>query len=62
MLVIAVKIPIHPATRAEVIERCTAVAVETMKEPGCKAYQFSSDINDPNTLFLFELEPCVIDE
>jgi quinol monooxygenase YgiN len=54
MLVIAGTIPIKPDHREEAKQLAQWMAGETHKEAGCLAYQFYTDLADPNTLFIFE--------
>jgi len=53
-LVISVSLRIDPAKR----EEATAAALEVMRatraEPGCKAYVFSTDLEDPSRINVFE--------
>ena len=53
-LVISVSLRIDPAKR----EEATAAAIEVMRatraEPGCVAYTFSTDLEDPSRIHVFE--------
>src|SRR5438105_5008851 len=54
MIVIAGKVVVRPERREEVIRAALAMAEATQKEDGCITYQFSADLADPNTIFIFE--------
>ncbi len=54
MIVIAGTIPVKAAAREEAYKLATMLEDATRKEPGCLAYTFYADRNDPNTFFIFE--------
>lgn len=54
MIVIAGSIPIKAEKREEAVAAALVMAAATQKEEGCHAYQFYSDLADPNTIFIFE--------
>jgi quinol monooxygenase YgiN len=54
MIVIAGKVAVRPDRRDEAVRVALAMADATRKEAGCIAYQFSADLADPNTVFIFE--------
>jgi quinol monooxygenase YgiN len=54
MIVIAGKVAVRPERRHEAVRAALAMADATRKEEGCIAYQFSSDLADPNTILVFE--------
>lgn len=54
MLVIAGTIRIDPANWDKAVAAAKEMMVETHKEPGCHAYEFSGDLNQPGVFRLFE--------
>ncbi len=54
MLVVAGRIQIKPERRAEALAAALKMARASQAEPGCGAYRFSADLEDPNAFFLFE--------
>ena len=54
MLVIAGRIVIDPAKRAEGIAAARTMMEETRKEPGCISYTFSTDLSDEGLFHIFE--------
>jgi quinol monooxygenase YgiN len=54
MIVIAGKVTVRRERRDEAVRAALAMAEATRKEEGCLAYQFSSDLADPDTIFIFE--------
>jgi quinol monooxygenase YgiN len=52
MIVIAGTVPIKPEARAEAI--AVAGTWSLRREPGCRAYRFSIDLDDPNLVCIFE--------
>lgn len=54
MIVIAGKVTVRHERRDEAVHAALAMAEATRKEEGCNAYQFSSDLADPNTILIFE--------
>lgn len=54
MIVISGAIPVKAEAREEARKLATMLEEATRKEPGCLAYTFYADRNDPNTFFIFE--------
>ena len=54
MVVIAGSVAVRSERREEAIRVARTMAAATRTEPGCVAYRFSSDLDDPNTLLIFE--------
>ena len=54
MLVIAGTVKVRPETRAEAVQAALRMARATIGEPGCTAYRFSADLEDPDTFLIFE--------
>jgi quinol monooxygenase YgiN len=54
MLVIAGSIVIDPAKRDAAILAAKEMMAATRREPGCRAYTFSLDLEDPGRVQLFE--------
>lgn len=54
MLVIAGRITLDPANREKASAAAIEMMKETLKEPGCKSYVFSSELEDPGAFRIFE--------
>jgi len=54
MLVIAGSLLIDPTKRELAIAAAKEMMAATRKEPGCRAYSFSFDLDDPARVHLFE--------
>ena len=54
MLVVAGEIRIDPSKRSEADTAFAKMQEETLKEPGCLAYQAYSDRADDGVIFMFE--------
>ena len=54
MLIIAGSASIDPAKRDELSAAGREMVAETRKEPGCLAYAFSWDFDDPNVIHIYE--------
>ena len=54
MLVIAGRIRLDPAKRAEAHAAAREVMRETRREPGCISYTFSADVEDEGVFHVFE--------
>jgi len=54
MIVIAGKVAVRPERRDEAVRSALAMAEATRKEDGCITYQFSGDLADTNSIFIFE--------
>ncbi|HTF34209.1 MAG TPA: putative quinol monooxygenase [Myxococcota bacterium] len=54
MLVIAGTIAIDPTKREAAIAAAKEMMTATRREPGCRAYTFSLDLDDPGRVHLFE--------
>jgi len=54
MLVVAGSIGIDPAKREAAIAAAKEMMSATRQEPGCRAYSFSLDLDDPGRFHLFE--------
>ena len=53
-LVLVIETPIVPELRAEAVELALWMQTETLKEPGCRRYQFAADLRDANRFVLVE--------
>lgn len=53
-LVISVTVHIDPAKREEAFAAAIEVQRATRAEPGCIAYTFSADLEDPSKVHVFE--------
>jgi quinol monooxygenase YgiN len=53
-LVISVTVQIDPAKREEAFAAAIEVMRATRAEPGCIAYTFSADLEDPSKVHVFE--------
>jgi quinol monooxygenase YgiN len=54
MIVIAGSVAVRPERREEALRVARTMAAATRQEPGCVTYRFSIDVDDPNTMLLFE--------
>jgi len=54
MLIIAGTFRIAKERREETLAAARDMMAETRKEPGCHAYRFTADIDDPTLLHLYE--------
>ena len=54
MIVIAGSVAARPERREEAIRVARTMAAATRAEAGCVTYRFSADLDDPNTLLIFE--------
>lgn len=54
MLIIAGTFQIDPAKREDTFAAAREMMAETLKEKGCHAYSFTSDLSDPSRMHLFE--------
>jgi quinol monooxygenase YgiN len=54
MIVIAGSVAIRPERRDDAIRAARTMAAATRGEAGCITYRFSVDVDDPNTMLLFE--------
>ncbi len=54
MTVVTGKVLVRPERRQDAIRAALAMAEATRKEQGCITYQFSADLEDPNTILIFE--------
>jgi quinol monooxygenase YgiN len=54
MLVIAGRIELDPRNRERAIAAAREMMAETLKEPGCRAYVFSTELDDPGAFRIFE--------
>ena len=54
MLIVSGEITVDPAAIDGVRDALRTMEEETRKEPGCLAYAFSVDINDPTMIRIFE--------
>jgi quinol monooxygenase YgiN len=54
MIVIAGHVAVRPERRNDAVSAALAMAEATRRENGCISYRFSSDLADPNTIFIFE--------
>lgn len=54
MLVVAGHVCIDPAHREEAVAAARTMMEATCREPGCRSYVFSADLDDPARFRLFE--------
>ena len=54
MIVIAGSLTINPDMRDAALTAGTEMMTATLQEPGCRAYQFSSALDDPSKVCIFE--------
>jgi quinol monooxygenase YgiN len=54
MIILAVTAVVKPEQREEALRAALAMGTATRAEPGCVAYRFYADLEDPNRFFLFE--------
>ena len=54
MLVIAGTVKVKPETRAEAVQAALKMAKASQAESGCRSYAFYVDLEDPNTILIFE--------
>jgi len=54
MIVIAGTVQVHPDMRDEALRAAIAMARATRAEPGCRAYRFTTDLEDPAIICIFE--------
>jgi len=54
MLVIAGRITLDPKNREKAIAAAIEMMAETRKEPGCKTYLFTAELEDPGAFRIFE--------
>jgi quinol monooxygenase YgiN len=54
MIVISGTVVINPAQREAAAQAARDMIRATRQEPGCRAYRFSFDLDDPNTVHIFE--------
>ena len=54
MLVVAGRVQVKPEVRTEAVRAALAMARATQAEAGCRSYRFYSDLEEPNTFFIFE--------
>jgi quinol monooxygenase YgiN len=54
MIVIAGTVRVRPDRRADAMAAARAMAAATLREPGCRAYRFAIDLDDPDVVHLFE--------
>ena len=54
MIVIAGHVALDPGKREPAIAAAREMMAETRKEPGCKAYVFSAEFDDPGAFRIFE--------
>lgn len=55
MIIIGGTIDVHPDDTAAFLAAVDKVVAGSRKEAGCKAYNFSRDVADPNRICLFEV-------
>lgn len=55
MIVVAGTVKVKSNTREEAAQAALKMAAATQTEAGCIAYQFYTDLADPNTFFIFEV-------
>jgi quinol monooxygenase YgiN len=54
MIVIAGEVQVRPEKREEAMHAALEMIAETLKEPGCRAYRFSTALDDPSRIHIFE--------
>jgi quinol monooxygenase YgiN len=54
VLIIAGTFRIDPAKREAAVAAAREMMADTLKEQGCHAYSFTSDLSDPTLIHLFE--------
>ena len=54
MIVIAGTARVHPEQRERAIEAARVMVEASRAEPGCRQYRFSTDLDDPNVVHVFE--------
>jgi quinol monooxygenase YgiN len=54
MIVVAGSVTIRHERREEAIRAALTMAEATRAEPGCLAYRFSFDLDEPDTILIFE--------
>ena len=54
MLVLAGTVKVKPEKRSEAVRAALKMAKASQAEPGCRAYAFYADLEDPNTVLIFE--------
>src|SRR5689334_2727407 len=54
MLLISGSFEFDPAHRDQVVAACVAMQQATRAEPGCRAYVFSADLQEPNVIHVAE--------
>ncbi len=54
MIVIAGRVAVRPERREEAVRVARTMVAATRREPGCRAYGFHTDLEDPNVFFVFE--------
>ncbi|MGB5758683.1 MAG: putative quinol monooxygenase [Acidimicrobiales bacterium] len=55
MLIVAGTIRIEPEHRDQMFAAVAPMVAATRAEPGCRAYSFSPDVDDPGLVHLYEL-------
>ncbi len=55
MLIVAGTIQVDPQHRDEMFAAVAPMVAATKAEPGCRAYNFSPDVDDPGLVHLYEL-------
>ncbi len=54
-VIVAGTVPINPEMRDVAVSAIRKCVAETKKEAGCRAYEFTVDLNDANLFHLYEL-------
>jgi quinol monooxygenase YgiN len=54
MVIVAGRVPVRAERRAEAVAAAVKMARATQAESGCRSYTFSSDLEDPNLILIFE--------
>ena len=54
MLVVAGRIELDPKKREQAIAAAVEMMTATRREPGCKSYVFSAELEDPGAFRIFE--------
>lgn len=54
MIYVIATLIVHPETRADFLENARTVIAATHKEPGCRSYDLTSSITEPNEFVFVE--------
>lgn len=54
MIVVAGRVKVKPGARDEAVRAAVEMSRATRAEAGCLSYRFYTDVEDPDTFFVFE--------